>query len=160
MKINYKNIGNISRKHEARFRKDHVIPIGRYVDSDLVLKLYHMIANKPSEEELDSKGKDLQFLISGKRHKNKIESYSGMGFAISTQNISDICIWDGKDLWVKTYSNSDLEGYREISRDKSPSIDKDEIDIYFFEKNAWDQYLNSNRTVKDKKAYLNQIFQK
>lgn len=154
MKINYSNIGNISPKHAARLRKDHVIPIGRHVDRDLVLKLYHMTANKPNEEELERKGKDLQFLISRKRHKGEIESYSGMGFAVSTRNVSDIFIWDGKDLWLKIYSNSILEGNREITRE-SPITDIYEIGIYSFEKDAWSEYLKSNRTTKDKKAYLN-----
>ncbi|UCD03962.1 MAG: hypothetical protein JSW73_05510 [Candidatus Woesearchaeota archaeon] len=160
MKINYNSIGKIPPVHEGKLREDHVRPTGRYVDGTLVLKLYHMAANMPKKRDLNCKGRELQSLILDKRHKGEIESYSGMGFAVSTENISDILVWNGKDLWLKIYSNNVYKGNREITREKSPITDISEIEIYFFEKKAWNQYLNSSRTIKDKKAYLSEIFKK
>jgi hypothetical protein len=158
LKINCKNIGNVNytrEKRDANF-------IGLSVSPRLAIKLYDMfdkeklIQNKVCPREMIS---GLVDFMDNEIQAKKIKPYSGMGFAIASNNTLNIAVWDKEVPYLlknQLYEikNHDIKTIKPLLHLSDGAFCAYELGIVSHEKNAWLKYLASKKTDSDKKRYL------
>ncbi len=164
--VQYKNIGNIrdDYAHEPRI----VTLVGLVTSPNLVLKMYQMAKKEPMNWDamVDSK----KFLTKEIENGN-IESFTGLGFAILSEDMLNVARWDTEYPIVlknqiygyTNHSRIDLEclGYDNMFESAELLDTKEvgsfciwELSIVNYERNAWEEYLRSDKTRARKEEYL------
>lgn len=145
-------------KHEPRI----VEPKGLIEDTSLILKMYAMVRQVPVDKYVLRNAK--KFLRESIR-KNKIGDnpiLSGLGFAILSDDMLNLAVWDSKHPIV--LKNSLYEYAGGFRTPNSLDIRHEgcfciwELGIVAHERDAWKKYLASERTEQDKRAYLKNFF--
>ena len=153
------NIGNIRKdyRHEPR----HVSYTGLVASPNLVMKLYAMFKKLPVSWDLIVDAK--KFLVL-ETETERIEPLTGMGFAILSEDTLNVARWDKESPIVlknQVYGYINLEnkiGFAELlNTQEVGSFCIWELGIVNFEKNAWKEYLASERKEQDKKQYLDSV---
>ncbi len=149
---NLAKVGNIEAYiHEPRDVKFN----GLVITPELVLKLYSMAKNAhPGHKTL----KDTRDFLESEIESRRISPLSGLGFAILSEDMINVARWDKKCPIVLRNQLYEYEERIETSR----QLDiRDigcfcvwELGIVNHERNAWIEYLNSERRNPDRTDYL------
>lgn len=137
-----------------RYIRRSAKPAGFLAHEKLMLKLYHM--ERDTEPLPQNLVDTLETFIRGEIDQNRVDPKQGMGFSILSQGFLSINIWGrGNVLFTQTYT---IEGsYPELSPkplEKTGVACTWEIRIMKHEYDLWHHYLESERTLADKRAYL------
>lgn len=152
--IPYYNLGNIpqSYQHEPRF----VVPWRIVTTPLLALKQYSMMKHiHPPEKGISSVEQFLKSEIKSRR----IQPYSGIGFAILSEDMLNVARWDNQypivlknDIYIYERENIKTATLADIRETGVFCIW--ELGIVSHERNAWKRFLASRHTEQDKKRYL------
>lgn len=139
----------------------YVLPIGHVKTPDLVLKMYRMNEGDSHNPNAQDTEKAIDFLVQ-EIHKGKVDPHSGIGFAIHSQGILNVCRWNAfyQDVVAPMIYTSDSEGiWSKDSVEREGAFCSGEKIVYDFENRMWTKYLASKRTPHDKIEYLSGFFQ-
>jgi len=159
--------------HEPR----SVASISLLVTDPLILKLYSMSKTKTPEKLGDDyvspyaedahsiRNKCARKFLKDEILTEKIEPLTGMGFAIISDDMLDVAVWDNENpivlknrIYTYQLKASGLETeLQDIN--KIGAFCVWELGIVNHERNAWMNYLQSGKTVNDKQVYLENVIE-
>jgi hypothetical protein len=131
-----------------------VEPAGFFTHQKLVLKLYHM---KRETEPLPQNLQDsLQSYLLEEVEQGRIDTKQSMGFAILSQGFLSINIWGrGNVLFTQTYTvENSFPALSPKTLEQTGVACTWEIRIMQYEYNLWHRYLETKRTIENKRTYL------
>ena len=149
------NVGNLGEDYKYTFKDVNNIEL--IVTPNLILKNYTMhISNRAYPVEMLCDESDF---IEGQICIGKIKPFSGLGFVILSDDMINVARWDEEVI------KNQLYGYEKGRPSFATPLDirEDgsfcvwELGIVNHEREAWKRFLDSQRTDKDKEAYLDDI---
>jgi len=151
----YSNVGKISEDyvHEQREIRQY----GLFVSSELILKLYDMQSIGKDNTITSAK---LKHFLEDELTKGNIEPYSGLGVAILSKDTLNVARWRDYILHNQLYvfENEKLEDARISDIGEEGSFCIFELEIVEHERKAWNRYLMSEKTERNKEDYLQDMF--
>lgn len=163
--ISLQGVGDISKDNYTHDIQD-VDPWGLLTTPSLILKMYHMLPKKRSSINEVLIPESMCFLRK-EIQKGNILPLIGMGFAILSKDMLNVARWDSKYPHVlknQIYEFTPLskgETKRNVFDSAVPLTVSEagafciwELGIVAYEKDRWKNFLNSGRTLEDKKRYL------
>ena len=146
--------------HHVKF-EGHVQ--GWEVNPTLVLKLYSLFVGQPFTEK---RTENIKRLLYNHISCAKIDPFSGLGFAVHSEDTLNIARWDTDIPHLLRNNVHHLKGK---DRDE-PTIHKADMNtegafcawelfIAQHERDAWLKFLNSQRSDDDKRTYLHDVIQ-
>ena len=133
--------------------------LGWFICPELILKSYSIAEKKhPDNRKVQQTFK----LLEDKIREKEIAPLIGLGFAILSEEMLNVAIWDNQYPIVlknKIYALKEGQDKGKIlSPDDIGSFCIWELGIVDHEKDAWKKYLTSTREGKDKINYLTDFF--
>jgi hypothetical protein len=152
------HLGNVGEGFENPERI--VRPLGPFVTRDLVLKLYDMYTEKPSD--IMGVVGNMENFLRKEINTGNIDPKIGLGFVILSKDMLNVVRWDKEYPIVAVNSiygfpeeNRDVMNSKKLSADEIGAYCAWELGIVDHERKAWIKYLNSKRTDEDKANYIN-----
>ena len=155
---NLVDICNVSKKYEHK--QMEAVCSSVIAEPYLSLKFYEMyLSGKPFDKNLIKQSTDF---LHNEIKKGRIETYIGTGFAILSEDMLNVAIWDNEHPIVL---KNQIYGYKK-DFERAELLDMGdvgsfciwELGIVNHERNAWKKFLESDKTEEEKLKYLFRVY--
>lgn len=153
---NYGGIGNVN--HTLKLKV--IFFEGLLKDPKLVLKMYALVDNPPGNAEPREKIERLERVLQMEIDAKRIPHESGVGFAIMSGGVINVSEWMAKEpavlrnqVYIQSYNTNPLTA-TPADVAKIGAFCVHELQVVGFERNAWIDYLNSEKSTRDKERYF------
>ncbi len=156
----YSKFGRVPEWFELE--RMQVTPVTMVREPTLVLKVYRMLPEHGTSYIDIFERQAYRDFLKREIKEGNIEPYLGLGFAIFSEDIVNVAMWDSTypivlQNQLYRYENGNISTAKPLDIREDGSFCVHELGIVNHERNAWVEYLRSPKAEKDVKRYLSNV---